>query len=262
MNLKKLPNYVYGQLYVYGDKKRLQEFKEFAQGEQEYYDDMDGYKLKTNKEILDMNKFIKYPQEFKDIDVRNKEYNDWVKMICKKVEDGEKLTDEEQKKADEIALCELEGTHLEFRKDGYNSGGYEWCCNNWGTKWNFGETTFEESEDELHYIFKTAWSIPYPILFKMSEMFPDLEFNYLGDEESEEFEVDYHFKEGELREKEEKDWKSIQIEKIKEGNIDGFDYDMKLYDELKLHTGHDIECIEDRKFVCKTCENKLIWDCK
>jgi len=268
-----MPNYVYAQLYVYGDKKELQKFKKFAEGEEEYYDDDTGidnslnWKLKTTKWILDMNKFIPYPKRFKEIDKKNKQYYDWVNTIRLKVkEEKSPLTKEEQKIINELALIELEGKQQQYRKDGFNSCGYEWCAHNWQTKWNFCNCELtDETDEELHYTFQTAWSIPMPVLIKMSKMFPKLEFNYLGDEESEEFEVDYHFKAGKITESEEKGWADIQIEKIKEGNIDGFDYDKKLYTELEKHKGHEIILGEEDKlkeFRCKTCNNKVIWDIK
>lgn len=48
-------------------------------------------------------------------------------------------------------------------KDGFNSGGYEWCCENWGTKWgaydgynDSHEIVGSRAVAKLHFL--TAWS--------------------------------------------------------------------------------------------------------
>jgi hypothetical protein len=46
---------------------------------------------------------------------------------------------------------------------------YSWCNDKWGTKWNAYSQT-EESIDS--FSFNTAWGTPYPIIKKLSEMFP------------------------------------------------------------------------------------------
>lgn len=56
-------------------------------------------------------------------------------------------------------------------KDGYNSGGYEWCCENWGTKWNAYDIGF----DYEAILFNTAWSTPKPIFAELSKRFPELQ---------------------------------------------------------------------------------------
>ena len=38
---------------------------------------------------------------------------------------------------------------------------YDWCCNNWGTKWNAGRTEIC-GNDEI--IFETAWGSPEPVI--------------------------------------------------------------------------------------------------
>ena len=112
--------------------------------------------------LLDMNNFIPYPEEFLKQDKIAEEYN------RKFEEDVKKRSDEERE--------EYLKTHT-WMKDGYNSGGYDWCCENWGTKWNFCETELIHDEDDmLFYTFNTAWSPPEPILVKMGEMFPELTF--------------------------------------------------------------------------------------
>lgn len=63
-------------------------------------------------------------------------------------------------------------------KDGYNQGGYEWCCNNWGTKWNASDPECHDSEDELVYVFNTAWSPSLPVTRKLVEMFPLCSFTH------------------------------------------------------------------------------------
>lgn len=47
---------------------------------------------------------------------------------------------------------------------------YEWCCENWGTKWN---AYSNEQEDDDTIIFETAWSNPEPVMLKLSSMYPD-----------------------------------------------------------------------------------------
>lgn len=48
---------------------------------------------------------------------------------------------------------------------------YEWCYENWGTKWNAGSN---EQEDDDTIIFETAWSNPEPVMLKLSAMYPDV----------------------------------------------------------------------------------------
>lgn len=253
-----MPNYVYGNLYVTGEKKALLKFKEFADGEEEYIDELSGEKKISNR-ILDMNKFIPYPKRFKDMDKQAQEHNKKMRILEEQAKTDEKAKKEYE---NELILAELEGNDI-HKSDGYNQGGYDWCVMNWGTKWNFCDVELEEETDEqLHYSFSTAWNMPIPVLFKMSKMFPALTFEYLGNEESEEFEVEYEFKAGKLTKQEEKDWKDIQIEAIKSGEISRFDEDSPLYKELDKHKGHDIIYINEgeiKEFRCKTCE-KSIWD--
>jgi len=63
--------------------------------------------------------------------------------------------------------------------DAFNSGGYDWVCNNWGTKWGCYDTEVDTAVDgtRLTYRFQTAWS-PFNanVLVAMSTMFPKLEF--------------------------------------------------------------------------------------
>jgi len=61
-------------------------------------------------------------------------------------------------------------------KDGYNSGGYDWCIATWGTKWNACEPSYNTDGETIMYSFDTAWSPPEPIVEKLSEMFPTLHF--------------------------------------------------------------------------------------
>ena len=70
--------------------------------------------------------------------------------------------------------------------EGYNNGGYEWCINNWGTKWaessigmsgeNFGDT------GQITYDFDSPWNPPLTGYDKIAQMFPELTFIHYWDE--------------------------------------------------------------------------------
>lgn len=51
---------------------------------------------------------------------------------------------------------------------------YDWCCNNWGTKWGACESYIEGNRIS----FDTAWSAAIPVMKKLSEMVPDVSFRH------------------------------------------------------------------------------------
>lgn len=53
---------------------------------------------------------------------------------------------------------------------------YEWCCHNWGTKWNSSEVGIYNIGNEAVVSFQTAWDCACPIVKRLSEKFPDLSF--------------------------------------------------------------------------------------
>ena len=63
-------------------------------------------------------------------------------------------------------------------KDGYNSGGYEWCHKNWGTKWGIYETDFTpHTKRGALFAFQSAWSPPSTAVFQaLAKKFPNLTF--------------------------------------------------------------------------------------
>ena len=95
---------------------------------------------------LDFDRIIPYPKKFKDIDALVRDMS-W---------------EERNKKG---------------LKDGFNSGGYEWCCENWGTKWGACRPTkLVVTTKSLKQTFSTAWSPPLPIMAQLGKMFPLLTF--------------------------------------------------------------------------------------
>lgn len=110
------------------------------------------------KAILDFNKIIPYPQNFVKQD-------NWAK-ICRNL----------------FYFAQEHGSTAGYTfvpKNGYNSGGYEWCILNWGTKWNACNTIMDDISANgkrvtLH--FDTVWSPPIPIIEALLDRFPNVHF--------------------------------------------------------------------------------------
>ena len=84
--------------------------------------------------------------------------------------------------SDMVKQCTLdiasEDEHISFEKilpkpKDIGDGWYDWCRENWGTKWDVNETY----EDGDGYIwFDTAWSTPHEIICELSIRYPELIF--------------------------------------------------------------------------------------
>jgi hypothetical protein len=97
--------------------------------------------MKTEDSPFDFNVLIPYPEPYKSLD-------------------------------DAAREAEKRGVKwADLPKDGYNSGGYEWCNANWGTKWNAYDIAFDYDTVS----FQTAWSTPEPIWQELSKRFPDMQ---------------------------------------------------------------------------------------
>ena len=90
--------------------------------------------------------------------------------------------------ADDTPLCQtlipmpksLEGTEA-FDENGV-SGWYAWRVENWGTKWDIYESNCTRIDaNTLAMNFYTAWSPPFPVYDKLTEMGFNVEARYLDE---------------------------------------------------------------------------------
>lgn len=149
-----MPNHVENDLYVRGDKATLEAFIAFAKEPAGCSEDRED----GDEVLLSAEKFVPIPPEFLSTD-----------FICTKCgyNAGKKMLD--------CPTCKV------GCMDGYNRGGYEWCLENWGTKWGLYDVEKVDDgnmeEGPLVYFFLTAWSPPLPVILAMSVKFPTLEFD-------------------------------------------------------------------------------------
>lgn len=103
---------------------------------------------KQGESLLSADRYVPYPQKFKDLD-------------------GEAIV------AHQCGMY--------WWKDGFASGGEEWCVENWGTArgiYDCNQTKFKlnGSRSQVNYTFGSDWLPAKKIIHAMSEKFPALRF--------------------------------------------------------------------------------------
>ena len=69
-----------------------------------------------------------------------------------------------------------------LRKQHGHDNWYDWCCDNWDTKWNSAGATLSKDGDILNYEFQTAWGPPIKVIEALREKYPDLSITAFYDE--------------------------------------------------------------------------------
>lgn len=146
-----MPNHCENDLYVRGAPERVAEFLAFVGADKD-------------EPAFDCDKVIPYPEKFKQMDEEAKAFSFF----------GHSELSEEEQAAARKAYEAKWGT----TQDGFNSGGYEWCCANWGTKWGAYEVGVYDHPRGKCITFQSAWSPPTPVIHKLFELFPDLYFDH------------------------------------------------------------------------------------
>ena len=114
----------------------------------------------------------------------------------------------EKQMTDELE-AKLDGLKAKYGSDNW----YDWCCANWGTKWDACHAAYDRiayelpgfssdpARDRIRITFDTAWAAPEPVIHALVRKYPNLNFvhsySYEG-EENTDFTVDYRLNEGVL----------------------------------------------------------------
>jgi len=156
-----MPNWCDNDLWIRAvgknKEQQLREFATFAQSPEGH---------------IEFNNFVPYPARFTRMDKIVEELN----TLWNDMRDESGIDRKTNPTAYEAWYKDHPPPGL---SDGYNSGGYEWCVENWGTKWGACQAKLSKDEYEkgcLLYQFDTAWSPPLPIILAMSQRFPKLKF--------------------------------------------------------------------------------------
>lgn len=178
-----MPNWVTNFIRLEGDEKRIRELKERIKD--------DEYGLGT----IDFNKLIPMPKSLNiESGSRTTLGLKAYKLFAELYQLGVKRTKEEllniPKEREEAFLKykkDIKADEWELGRAAYRNElqygsptWYEWCCNNWGTKWNacgYAEGVDYNTEENTIW-FETAWSAPHPILQKLSQEYPDIEITH------------------------------------------------------------------------------------
>ena len=100
-------------------------------------------------------------------------FNDIIsrdEFVKEKKKDWDKLSDKEK----------TEQWRNDFVLYEFNNGGYQWNVTHWGTKWNILKDDGKGHNNGTHikYMFNTAWAPPVPIIHKLIQMYPKLNFDF------------------------------------------------------------------------------------
>lgn len=164
-----MPNWSYNRVTVKGDKDEIKKFKEFVKGVRETED--------GHPDVFSFQSIIPMPKEL-----------DITSTIL--ADDKSKWSDEDK----ELAKAYEINTKKYGAKDWY-----EWRWKFWDTKWDACDVYIDdESEDEVTYVFDTAWSFPTIIAIALTDKFPTLEFDWSATEESGEYDFGAELKNGKV----------------------------------------------------------------
>lgn len=173
-----MPNNIQNRLAVTGEK--AEDIKIFLE------------RIKSKERQIDFNNIIPMPQALRDTEESSKTSNsifyyltmnkrpDLIRSILRYPQfyDMDRFANTpEEELNDMYAIGEK---YVNYYKEFGATTWYDWANKNWGTKWNAYEIDSIMSLDgtSVTLLFQTAWSGVSTIIAKLTEMFPELVFEY------------------------------------------------------------------------------------
>ena len=86
------------------------------------------------------------------------------------------IPEDDEKKLGIKGLYELGNLYIDNILKYGSATWYDWCCKNWGTKWNAMDSEGTPEEGEISFF--TAWEEPLPIIEKLFEKYENKEIEW------------------------------------------------------------------------------------
>ena len=153
-----MPNHITNRITIIGTPEQVAQVRQAIRGEEE-------------DRLIDFNKIAPIPVELQGTVspmriISQEEYDKQEERIAK-----DELTEMEKNWGLSRGLTQ-ELADEDKKKFGHCDW-YGWQTSNWGTKWN----AYDQHEVAENCIeFDTAWSTPYSLMVKLSQMFPEVTF--------------------------------------------------------------------------------------
>jgi len=157
-----MPNHCYNQVTIQSTKEDIEKIMEHLRG---------------GEAMFDFNNLVPMPEELKDLHHITAEGKEWFYSVTKYKAslNGEKEPYLSFPDLDWIKENHIDGFTLRRIKNEYGTASwYDWCCENWGTKWNaydveyftgpIPKATAIKEGRQIVYRLSTAWAEPRPII--------------------------------------------------------------------------------------------------
>lgn len=173
-----MPNHITNRLYVTANS--AEELTDFLKS------------IGTKESAIDFNKIVPMPQDLKGTE-ESSTTNESIAYYLQQTNQEEiaqqirmlsfymKKFDTKGKSEDKLKeMYEIGKKYVDnFKKYGATTW-YNWCLNNWGTKWNAYSTDlwFDKNKIGAIITFDTAWSGVPDLIEKLAKKFPNIYFEY------------------------------------------------------------------------------------
>ena len=136
---------------------------------------------------------------------------------------------------------------------------YSWRCENWGTKWDLNEeTNYTLVDNNLKYLFNTAWGPPTNWLITTSKLYPTLEFNLVYGEPGMNFGGSTKIVNGEFIKIEEYSYSEYNWNMNKEYVIDMLDSNL-ISNTIEIDENTQNKMNIQKNIIQKICDNNIIF---
>ena len=176
-----MPNWVQNNIKFSGDTAEIKKMLEAIKNDEISFGSIDFNKIIPMPESLNIecgsitNKGIEMVKNYLESmpeELKGKEgtYEEFIADLRNHSTD---ISDEKEKKIWDVGVTAVSNLY-QYEAPTW----YEWCNDNWNTKWNacgYDENTDYSDSDFIW--FQTAWSAPVPVIQKLSEMYPNIELS-------------------------------------------------------------------------------------
>ena len=158
-----MPNWCANRVTVSGDEEDVQAFKEAVQG------------VGENERLFSFDSIIPFPEELKDIGS--------PVTIVHTEEEIEEYKKEHSDSEWCIGNLPITCKRSEELKNKYGADNwYDWCNDNWTSKWDACDITLLDEPDYLEYKFDTPWGPPENIYYALTVQHPNVHISWFYDE--------------------------------------------------------------------------------